>query len=84
MLHSIRLGEAPLASHLLYTQFLDDTIPEQRALGIRAGLEFYRVAEACVVYTDLGLSTGMRAGITRAKKFQVPIEYRSLNDAVIT
>lgn len=38
-------GEAPIASHLLYTQpgVLDDTVPEQRALGIAAGLAWRNV-----------------------------------------
>ena len=31
---SLRRGEAPFASHLFYTQFLDDDIPAERSLGI--------------------------------------------------
>ena len=40
MADSLARGEAPLASHLLYTQpgILDDTNPEQRRLGMEAGL----------------------------------------------
>lgn len=38
LLDSLLRGEAPIASHLLYTQVLDDTVPVQRALGIAAGL----------------------------------------------
>ena len=49
-------GEAPIASHLLYTQpgVLDDTNPEQRKLGINAGFAWNRFADAVVVYEDLG------------------------------
>ena len=45
---SIHRGEAPLASHLLYTQegVLDDGDPEERKLGIEAGLAWGPVAEA--------------------------------------
>lgn len=71
-------GEAPLASHLLYTQVLIDAVPEERAQGIEAGLAWYRVAEKCVVYTDRGISEGMRQGIARAEKHGVPVEYRSI------
>jgi hypothetical protein len=73
-------GEAPFASHLLYTQdgILDDTIPEERALGIEAGLLWGGLAEKTVVYTDLGISRGMTYGIERAKAEGRPIEYRSL------
>ncbi|MEK7414304.1 MAG: hypothetical protein AAB263_13395, partial [Planctomycetota bacterium] len=49
-------GEAPIASHLLYTQpgVLDDLIPEQRTQGIQAGLAWARVADAAVFYVDHG------------------------------
>ena len=52
-------GEASQASHLYYTQFLDDSIPSQRELGIRLGLAWARVADYNVFYTDRGWSTGM-------------------------
>jgi hypothetical protein len=73
-------GEAPLASHLLYTQpeVLEDSIPEQRALGIAAGLAWVTVAEASVVYTDLGISRGMELGIERARAANIPVEFRTL------
>lgn len=72
--------EAPIASHLLFTQpgVLDDQVPVERTLGMNAGLAWYRVAEACVVYQDLGISNGMRLGISRATNLGVPVEYRSL------
>lgn len=72
-------GEAPIASHLLYTQpgVLDDTIPEERAKGIEAGLLWGRHASKTVVYIDLGISEGMRKGIERAQKEGRTIEYRS-------
>lgn len=74
-------GEAPLASHLLYTQpgVLDDSIPEERELGIDAGLAWGRVADATVVYIDRGISNGMSQGINRAAMRMRPIEYRSLS-----
>lgn len=73
-------GDAPAASHLLYTQpgVLDDGDREQRARGIDAGLAWGRVAEATVVYIDLGISEGMREGIRRAHLEGRPVEYREL------
>lgn len=73
-------GEAPIASHLLFTQpgVLDDTKPEERALGIGAGHAWYRTAEAAVVYIDRGISRGMQAGVEAAKAAGVPVELRSL------
>jgi hypothetical protein len=77
---SLLRGEAPLASHLLYTQpgVLDDTIPEERDRGIEAGLAWGRLAVASVVYVDLGISRGVRLGIERAEKEGRRVEYRSL------
>lgn len=73
-------GEAPIASHLLYTQdgVLNDDIPEERQLGIDAGLAWGKVADKTVVYIDKGISSGMEYGIQRAKNEGRPIEYRRL------
>ncbi|KAB2772439.1 DUF7768 domain-containing protein [Brucella anthropi] len=78
LLDSLQRGEAPIASHLLHTQVLEDMRPDERELGIEAGLAWYRVAEKCVVYEDWGTSGGMITGIRRAKQFGVPVEYRRL------
>lgn len=79
---SLKRGEAPMASHLLYTQLtvLDDRLPHQRAMGIAAGLAWGAVADATVVYTDHGISPGMEQGIAAAKAAGRPIEYRRLDE----
>lgn len=73
-------GEAPYASHLLYTQegVLDDNNPEERKLGIEAGFLWREGASATVVYTDYGISNGMKQGIQDAEVKGRPIEYRKL------
>ncbi len=73
-------GDAPFASHLLYTQpgILRDGVPEERALGIEAGLLWVQTAEATVVYTDFDITPGMQKGIDRATSENRPIEYRTL------
>ena len=75
---SLSRGEAPIASHLLYTQVLDDNNPTERQQGIDAGLAWREVTEATVVYTDLGISAGMQHGINTAIACCIPIEYRSI------
>ena len=77
---SLRRGESPIASHLLYTQpgILDDGIPEERQWGIDAGLAWKSVAEASVVYTDRGITKGMKHGVAVALLTGIPIEYRKL------
>lgn len=82
----VRHGEAPIASHLLYTQpnVLDDTVPEERKLGIEAGLLWGDLAEMTVIYEDFGYSSGMKYGIERANAAKRPIEIRRLPPEVFT
>ena len=80
MADCFKKGEYPFASHLLYTQegILDDTVPEERKLGINAGLTWGKFASKTVVYTDLGITKGMKIGIIKAQKRKRKIEYRKL------
>lgn len=50
---------APIASHLLYTQFLNDSDELQRDLGIRAGLAWRKAADRAVFGVDYGWTHGM-------------------------
>jgi hypothetical protein len=64
----------------MYPGALDDHIPEERKLGIEVGLVFYEVADMVAVYTDYGITEGMKKGIEHAKINYLGIEYRNLND----
>lgn len=75
---TLKYDEAPFASHDFYTHFLDDQNPEERKLGMDAGLLWGMHAEKTVVYVDRGITAGMRYGIARAKMCTRPIEYRML------
>lgn len=79
---SLARGEAPIASHLLYTQVLDDTDQVERRLGIEAGLAWRRVAEASVVYADRGISPGMAYGMDAAAEMGLSVEVRYLDEGV--
>ncbi len=76
-------GEAPFASHLLYTQpgVLDDDKPVERKHGIDAGLAWGDVADAVVVYIDHGISPGMRHGISCHELTGRTIEYRIIDSS---
>ena len=79
-------GEAPFASHGLYTQdgVLNDWDPNEREKGIQAGFEWRAVSQATIVYVDRGITPGMRAGIRKATDlmsagvFDHYVEYRFL------
>ncbi len=77
---SLNRGEAPIASHLLYTQegILDDLVEVERIQGINAGLEWKKVADLQVFYVDYGISKGMQYGMDYAKEHNIPFEIRKI------
>jgi hypothetical protein len=76
-------GEAPFASHYLYTEVLDDDQAVQRELGMAAGFAWMQVADYVAVYCDLGISSGMKEGIKHARQFGLEVKYRSLESGDI-
>ncbi len=68
-------GWAPYASHKLLTQWLDDEVPEQRDLGIRAGLVWADAASLALVGVDYGISPGMDRAIKHHTEDGKEIEY---------
>lgn len=80
MRHSLLLGEAPFASHVLYDHYdiLDDLIDLERQLGMTAGFEWIKTAHFTAAYIDLGYSRGMELGIERARQLNKKVEFRQL------
>ncbi len=73
---ALNAGFAPFASHLLYTQFLDDKNESDRKNGIAAALRFVEVCDQIWVFDYLGISDGMRAEIDRATELGMPVFFR--------
>ncbi len=65
-------GNTPLAAHLLYPQMLDDTVPKQRALGIKMGL---KLLETCSELWLCGsrISSGMQEELKAAWRHGIPV-----------
>lgn len=78
MLDSLQRGEAPWVMHLLYPQVLNDDVPEERSLGISAGLAWRRVIDKSVVYIDRGLTVGMAYGLLAAWDSGKTVEARTI------
>ena len=80
-LDSIMRGEAPTASHKLYTDVLDDDDPNERKLGIDLGFAWVRAADLVAFYTDFGMSGGMSECLRLIKNatFRVKYEMRKVN-----
>lgn len=77
---SLSRGEAPYASHGFFPKpgRLDDTDPEQRDLGIAAGLAWGAAAELCAVYIDHGETEGMTRGINRHVDRGIRLAFRRI------
>lgn len=78
MLHAIKCGDAPIASHLLYPQVLDDSITDQRRTGISCERAWLVQTQAVVAYIDLGISPGMVETINLANLLGIPVEQRRI------
>jgi len=77
---SLNRNEAPIASHLLYTQdgILNDDIEGERQLGIDAGLAWKHVASMHVFYIDYGMSNGMKYALKYATDNKLKVEFRKI------
>jgi hypothetical protein len=78
MADSLRRGESPYVPHLLLTQVLDDTKPEDRAAGMESGESWLAKADHVVTCVDLGISNGMMSEVKAAQQRGVPVRSRKL------
>ena len=60
-------GVSPFASHLLYTQVLNDEVMVHRELGMAAGFAMGDLCDERWFFTDFGMSTGMLMAQRRAR-----------------
>ena len=74
-------SEEPHASH--YGLMGDDDDELQRQLGIRAGWQWGELAEYVVVYSDFGVSEGMKLSIDNYTKLGKRIEWRKLDAKLV-
>lgn len=80
---SLTKGEAPFASHLLYTPFLDDDDVLARGKGIKAGYVWGELADLVAVYSDLGVSAGMKQALDHYAFENKIIEWRTLAAPIV-
>jgi hypothetical protein len=79
----IRDGHVPFAPHLLFTQFLDESEPHERQLGIEAGLALMTVCDEVRFYVDAEKrkSAGMLIEEAEAKRLNKPRKYIVMGSA---
>lgn len=64
----------PLAPHTIFTQWLDDNIPDEREAGIYLGLELLTKCDEVWVFGEK-ISEGMAREIQLAVKLKKPVLY---------
>lgn len=71
---AINKKKIPIASHLLYPQMLNDSIPEEREIGTLYGLSLLAICDEIWCFGD-ELSPGMEKEIKEAKRLRKRIRY---------
>lgn len=71
-------GYMPLAPHLLFPQFLNDTVPAERGLGLSFGMALMSLCAEVWVF-GLAVSAGMEAEIELAMRRDIRLRYFSEN-----
>ena len=66
------MGVLPLAPHLYFAQFLKDEDAQERATGIRFGMQWLEAADEVWVFGET-ISEGMAAEIKRAHELKKPV-----------
>ncbi|MCL2072071.1 MAG: DUF4406 domain-containing protein [Oscillospiraceae bacterium] len=75
-------GFNPIASHLLYPQFLDDNSPQERQLGLELGLDLLRVCDELWCFGER-ISNGMKDEIAKANEWGIVVRYSEDKMAII-
>jgi hypothetical protein len=66
----IAQGCMPIASHLLYPRILKDDDPAERELGLMFGLALLAMTDEVWVFSERGISEGMRQEIHEARRLK--------------
>lgn len=70
----IEMGHIPYTPHLLFTQFMDDAIPEERELAMQMGIEMLKRCDMLMVCGG-HISEGMGKEIKAANKLGIPVKF---------
>ena len=79
---AIRRGGIPFAPHLLFTQFLDDSVAHERELGLELGRSMLSICDELWVF---GVQTaGMTLEISEAERLKIPIRHFNVFGGEVT
>ncbi len=71
---AVQCGYIPIAPHLLFPQFMDDTVPEERNLAMNMNMVLLGKCEQVWVFGK-SISAGMSAELKRSEKWHKEIRY---------
>ena len=71
--NAVKLGFAPIATHLYLTRILDDTQPLECAQGMKVGLNILSECGTMIVGARYGITEGMAAEIEHVQKAGITI-----------
>lgn len=71
---AVRQACIPIAPHLLFPQFMDDSVPAERSISLFMGMVLLGKCEQVWVFGST-ISVGMAAEIEKAEKRKIPIRY---------
>lgn len=71
-------GYIPIAPHLLFPQFLDDSDEIQRLKGIHMGLELLKLCSQMWVFAN-EVTEGMELEIQKARELDIPVSFHDKN-----
>lgn len=71
---AVRNACIPLAPHLLFPQFMDDSVPAERSIALFMGQVLLGKCDEIWVFGRT-ISAGMAAEIAKAEKKNIPIRY---------
>ncbi len=72
----------PIAPHIYFTQFLDDTVPREREKGLSLGLSLLSKCDELWIYGKT-ISEGMKGEISAAARMNIPIITVDLEPTVV-
>ena len=79
---NVALANCPVVPHLMYPQFLKDSDPDERILGITLGVELMKICDEVWIFGST-ISSGMAFELEHASKLGIPVRLYSDNGSRI-
>ena len=76
---ALREGYVPMAPHLYFTQFLDDSDTDQREAGLEMGLAWLESCMEVWVFGDR-ITSGMAREIAFANEMGIPVKIKHIEE----